>query len=70
MRALLLGLCLALVTGCASITTGQNQSLSVETPGCFAATCKLSNDKGTWYVSSTPGTVTVERAYGDMLVAT
>ena len=69
MRALLLGLCLALVTGCASITTGQNQSLSVETPGCIAATCKLSNDKGTWYVSSTPGTVTVQRAYGDMLVA-
>ena len=69
MRALLLGLCLALVTGCASITTGQNQSLSVETPGCLAATCKLSNDKGTWYVSSTPGTVTVQRAYGDILVA-
>lgn len=69
MRALPLGLCLLLVTGCASITTGQNQSLSVETPGCLAATCKLSNDKGTWYVSSTPGTVTVQRAYGDMLVA-
>jgi hypothetical protein len=69
MRALLLGFCLVLVTGCASITTGQNQSLSIETPGCLAATCKLSNDKGTWYVSSTPGTVTVQRAYGELVVA-
>ena len=65
---LLLCFCAILASGCASITTGQNQSLSVETPGCLAATCKLSNDKGTWFVSSTPGSVTVQRAYGDMTV--
>jgi hypothetical protein len=69
MRLSLLMICFAVLPGCASITTGQNQSVSVETPGCFAASCKLSNDKGTWFVSSTPGTVTVQRAYGDMLVA-
>jgi hypothetical protein len=68
MRLLYAGLCVLWVSGCASITTGQNQSLSVETPSCMAANCKLSNDKGTWYVSSTPGTVTVQRAYGDMTV--
>lgn len=56
------------LTGCASVTTGQNQSVSVSTnvPG---ATCKLSNDKGNWYVQSTPGSVTVQRAYGDLSVA-
>src|SRR5690348_2737225 len=56
------------ISGCATITTGQNQPVSVETPGCAGATCKLSNDKGTWYVSATPGSATVQRAYGDMTV--
>lgn len=68
MRLISASLCILCVSGCASITTGQNQSLSVETPGCMAANCKLTNEKGTWYVSNTPGTVTVQRAYGDMTV--
>ena len=59
---------LAILAGCASLTTGQNQSVSVETPGESGATCTLANDKGTWYVSSTPGSVTVSRAYSDMAV--
>jgi len=61
----------ALVTGCASITTGHNQSLSVETrldgqpaPG---ASCKLENDKGAWFATS-PGTVVVHRSYNDLNV--
>src|SRR6185437_15017526 len=58
----------AVVSGCATITTGQNQPLSVSTPGCQAATSELRNEKGTWYVSSTPGTVTVQRAYGELTV--
>src|SRR5205823_13999123 len=33
-----------------------------------AATCKRSNDKGSWFVTSTPGSVTVQRAYGNMTV--
>ena len=57
-----------MIAGCATITTGQNQPVSVETPGCQGATCKLSNDKGTWFVSTTPGSATVQRAYGDMTV--
>jgi hypothetical protein len=61
----------ASLTGCASIVGGTSQIVSVETlqPAgkVVGASCKLENDKGVWYVS-TPGTVTVHRAYGDMMV--
>jgi hypothetical protein len=71
--ALSLGALLAMssLTGCASIVSGTSQVVSVETlhpSGNIAgATCKLQNDKGVYYVT-TPGTVTVHRAYGDMNV--
>lgn len=59
------------LTGCASIVNGTNQIVSVETlhtsGKVTGAACKLENDKGVWYVT-TPGTVTVHRAYGDMMV--
>lgn len=62
----------ALTTGCASIVTGQNQSLSVETRDrgkmIQGAYCKLTNNKGTWYVT-TPGSTVVHRSYGDLSVA-
>lgn len=62
---------LSSLTGCASIVSGTSQVVSVETlhtSGAVAgATCKLENDKGVYYVT-TPGTVTVHRAYGDMNV--
>lgn len=59
-------------TGCASIVTGHNQSVSVETRGkqgesVASANCKLTNDKGTWFVTS-PGSVSVRRSYADLLV--
>jgi hypothetical protein len=61
----------ASLTGCASIVSGTSQVVSVETlhsSGPVAgATCKLENDKGVYYVT-TPGTVTVHRAYGDLSV--
>ncbi len=57
------------LTGCASIVSGTNQLISVETMHAAAplagATCKLENDKGVYYVT-TPGTVTIHRAYGDL----
>lgn len=63
---------LASLTGCASIVSGTNQVVSVETLSpagkLDGATCKLQNDKGVYYVT-TPGTVTVHRAYGDMNVS-
>jgi hypothetical protein len=62
---------LSSLTGCASIVSGTSQVVSVETlhpSGAVAgAVCKLENDKGVYYVT-TPGTVTVHRAYGDMNV--
>lgn len=69
MAALLAGA--ASLTGCASIVSGTSQVVSVETlhptGNVAGATCKLENDKGVYYVT-TPGTVTVHRAYGDMNV--
>jgi len=59
------------LTGCASIVSGTSQIVSVETlqPSgrVDGASCKLENEKGVYYVT-TPGTVTVRRAYGDMSV--
>ena len=60
-------------SGCASIVTGSNQSLSVESAtqtgqNVVGATCKLVNDKGNWFLN-TPGTVTVQRSYNDLNVS-
>ncbi|WP_292932393.1 hypothetical protein [Noviherbaspirillum sp.] len=59
------------LSGCASIVNGQNQVLSVETrykgEAIAGATCQLDNGKGKFYVT-TPGTITVHRAYDDMNV--
>lgn len=61
----------SLLSGCASIVSGTSQVVSVETlqetGPVGGASCKLENDKGVYYVT-TPGTVTVHRAYGDMNV--
>ena len=59
---------ISLLSGCASIVSGQHQSLSVATPGCEKANCELQNDEGKWYVPITPGTVTVNRSYQELLV--
>lgn len=56
------------LTGCASMTIGQNQTLSVETSPDIDASCELSNDKGKWFVTSTPGSVVVNRSYEDLIV--
>jgi hypothetical protein len=61
----------SILTGCASIVSGTSQVVSVETLQSAGrvdgASCKLENSKGVYYVT-TPGTVTVHRAYGDMNV--
>lgn len=60
-----------LLPGCASIVSGTNQVVSVETRSKGAtlagATCKLENSKGVFYVT-TPGTVTLHRAYDDVSI--
>jgi hypothetical protein len=60
-----------LFSGCAAITTGTTQPLTVTTKqsgtNVVGASCELTNGKGTYYVT-TPGTVTVSRSYSDMVV--
>ncbi len=70
--AVLAGACL-LTGGCASIVSGQNQSISVTSRDpakgvdVAGAKCSLVNDKGTWY-ATTPGTVTVRRSFNELAV--
>lgn len=54
--------------GCASIVSGTTQVVSVDTPGCPGARCELSNDKGRYFVTTTPGTVTLGRSYNNLQV--
>ncbi len=49
-----------LLSACATPPgTSVPQQISVETPGCPGARCELSNDRGSWVLPATPGTVTV-----------
>lgn len=61
----------SLAGGCASIVNGTTQIVSVETQQNLqrvdGARCEMVNSKGTYHVS-TPGTVTIGRAFGDMTV--
>jgi hypothetical protein len=63
--------CVLLCSGCASIVSGTNQSLSVTTSSEGAdvdgAKCALANDKGSWFVTS-PGSVTVRRSFQDLMI--
>jgi hypothetical protein len=58
-------------TGCATITDGTHQDVSVKTRkdsvDVAGANCVLTNSKGTWQVT-TPGKVTVHRAKDDLSV--
>jgi len=55
--------------GCASVTTGNTQNVSVETvsvaQGISGANCELTNDKGRWSLIS-PATVSVRLSYQDL----
>ena len=60
------------VSGCASITVSDTQSVMVTTRlqdgnAIERAECKLSNDKGAWAVT-TPGSVGVRRSADDMQI--
>jgi hypothetical protein len=71
LRTIVGAVLLTQVVGCASIVNGQNQSVSVETRTeagpVSGANCKLTNNKGTWFVTS-PGSTTVQRSYEDLAV--
>ncbi len=58
--------------GCASIVSGSTESLSIETKSptgteVSGASCKMTNDKGTWFVA-TPGSVSVHRSLADLTI--
>lgn len=71
MRALFVVAALIGLSGCASIVDGSTQSLSVKTVAgstdVAGAQCSLTNDKGTWYVT-TPGSVTIHGSYDPLNV--
>lgn len=60
-----------LATGCASVTSGKHQPVSInavcEGEPVNDASCTLMNDKGSWQVK-TPGSVMIQKAYGDLAV--
>lgn len=62
---------LALGSGCASVTSSKNQPISVDArcggKSVVGASCELTNSKGKWY-ANTPGSVTIRKAYGDLVV--
>ena len=56
-----------MLVGCASITTGTSQNITVDTKP-VGAECNLTNDDGTWQVIETPATITVARSYDPLNV--
>ena len=54
--------------GCASMAGSHIDSVSVDTPNCPQVPCILKNEDGEYHIKETPGTVTVERAYGALTV--
>ena len=59
---------LLFLSNCASIMSDSVQAISVDTPNCRGAKCTLNNSNGVYFVQSTPGTVSVEKAFGDLTV--
>jgi hypothetical protein len=68
---LAIGVASLALSGCASIVSGANQSVSVVAKSdggdVVGAKCSLTNDKGQSF-ATTPGSVTVHRSYGAMVV--
>ena len=59
---------MGIMSGCSSIINGTHQSISVLTPPTDHARCSLRNDKGTWFINRTPGSVVVHRSFNDLHV--
>jgi membrane-associated protease RseP (regulator of RpoE activity) len=58
-----------LLQGCASPGTAVTQSVRVETPGCATVSCELGNDRGSWQLARTPGTVTLTTSHAPLKVS-
>lgn len=72
-KALIILACSFLFVGCSTITgSGSTQSLSVQTfstdgKDVEGAKCEMTNDEGTWFVT-TPGSTIVQRSNKDLQV--
>ena len=64
----LISACALSFAGCASVTSGTDQQISVSTPGANGANCSLTSPDGTYNVRSTPGSVTVSKSKHDIAV--
>ncbi|MBT3306549.1 MAG: hypothetical protein HN377_08700 [Alphaproteobacteria bacterium] len=64
--ALLIVSILFLTGGCASIVGEDTQPVSIDTPSCKGASCRLTNSQGTYFVKSTPETIVINKAYSDL----
>ena len=71
MKTIITATIILTLTGCASITGSKLQPISVQTvqdgKEVSGVGCILTNDAGKWFVS-TPGSVTVQKSTGDMVV--
>ena len=56
------------LTNCASIISDATQVVSVETPNCKGAKCRMTNSEGIFYIQSTPGSTAIQKAYGDLTI--
>lgn len=69
-KQLLVGTAICLLSGCATIVSGTDQQLSVDTPDVVGARCSLTDTKsGTWTIEETPGTATVVKGNGPMKIS-
>jgi len=68
MKKIFLLLPVLLLGACASIVQGDDQVVSVETPNCKGAECRMTNGQGTYFVSKTPGTVTINKSASAMQI--
>jgi hypothetical protein len=57
-----------LLSACASVTVGSDQLITVKTTPVEGSRCEIKNPKGTWVVERTPGTATISKARGEMVV--
>ena len=68
MKKLIVVLPFSLLVGCSSIISDSSQPFTVDTGDVKGATCRLSNNSGSFVIGSTPGTVVVDNACGTMQV--
>ena len=55
-------------SNCASIVSDSTQVVSVDTPNCKGAKCRMTNSEGIFYIQSTPGSTAIQKAYGDLTI--